>query len=297
MTFGPQPGMPPHGMRIRPMHAADVAPAEVLTGQAFGPIKSVEGPYRSPEHSKLWQDRANHILRTDAEGCWVADDGGGVVGVAMSTRRELLWLLSTYAVAPEWQGRGVGAALLDAAIGYGAGCLRGFICALPDPKAIRRYRHAGFTPYPTMRLDGVVGRDAIPVIDGVRVGTAADRELADSVDRRIRGAAHGPDHEALSVDAAFLVCDLFTGSGYAYVSDNAVTALAATTRAIAQRLLWAALARIPAGESVAVRYLTADQEWALDVGLAAGLNVGQDGFLALRHMRPPAPYVPSVPFG
>lgn len=279
------------------MHASDIAAAEKLTGRAFGPVKSISGQYRSPERAKRWRDRADHVLHTDADGCWIADNDGEVIGVAMSARRDLLWLLSTYAVAPDWQGRGVGAALLDAAISYGAGCLRGFICALPDPKAIRRYRHAGFTPHPTMRLDGVVDQESIPVIDGVRVGTPTDRDLADSVDRRIRGAAHGPDHEALAKDATFLVCDLFTGSGYAYVSNGAVTAVAATSRAIAQRLLWSALAHVPTGESVAVRYLTADQEWALDVGLAAGLNVGQDGFLALRHMRPPAPYIPSVSFG
>jgi hypothetical protein len=32
------------------------------------------------------------------------------------------------------------------------------------------------------------------------------------------------------------------------------------------------------------------------VGLAAGLSVEPHGWLALRHMRPPAPYVPSSGF-
>jgi hypothetical protein len=62
-------------------------------------------------------------------------------------------------------------------------------------------------------------------------------------------------------------------------------------------LLWAALARTEPGAEVVIRSLTSDQEWAVDVGLAAGLQVEQDAYLALRHMRPPAPYVPSILFG
>lgn len=283
-------------MRIRPMRQADVPAAERLTGRAFQPITGAESAHRDPVSARAWRRKASHLLTTDPGGSWVADNDDEVIGVAMSARRDLLWLLATFAVLPGHQGKGVGAALLDPAIGYGAGCLRGFICALPDPKALRRYRHAGFLPHPTMRLTGVVDRSALPVIDGVRDGTAADRDLADSVDRRIRGAAHGPDHDELGRDATFLVCDLFTGSGYAYVRGSSVTVLAATTRAIAQRLLWAALERVPEGDPARVRYLTPDQDWALDVGLAAGLNIERDGFLALRHMRPPSPYIPSAHF-
>lgn len=278
------------------MRPADVPATESLTARAFAAAKDVASPHRDPDAAQAWQQRAHHLLATDPGGCWIADDDE-VIGVAMSMRRDLLWLLSTYAVSPDRQGKGIGAALLDAAIGYGAGCLRGLICALPDAKALRRYRHAGFTPHPTMKLTGTVDRSALPVIDGVREGTEADRDLADSVDRRIRAAAHGPDHAALSRDATFLVCDLFTGSGYAYIKGPSVALLAATTRSIAQRLLWTALSYSPAGSTAEVRYLTSDQDWAVDVGLAAGLNIATDGYMALRHMRPPAPYVPSVHFG
>lgn len=284
-------------MRIRPMRPDDLEPVEHLTAHAFALVHGDEHTPRRPEAAERWLRRAAHVLTTDPGGCRVADEAGEIVGVAMSIRRDLLWVLTTYAVRPGRQGHGIGKALLDAAVGYGAGSLRGMICALPDSRAIRRYRLAGFTPYPTMRLDGVVDRSALPLVDGVREGTAADRDLADSVDRQLRGAAHGPDHEALGRDATLLVCDLLTGSGYAYTDATGVGLLAATSRAVAQRLLWAALARSEPGAPVSVRYLTADQDWALDVGLAAGLRVGQDGFLTVRHMRPPMPYVPSVTFG
>lgn len=103
------------------------------------------------------------------------------------------------------------------------------------------------------------------------------------------------DHLVLGKYAELLVCDLLTGSGYAYVDGPRIALLAATSRNIAQRLLWSALRRT-GGEAV-IRALTADQDWALDVGLAAGLEVQQDAYLALRHMRPPTPYIPSIPFG
>ncbi len=284
-------------MRIRPMRADDISAAERLTGRAFASSSPSEAPERLAEQRDRWTMRLSYLLEVDGGGCWVADDRGTVVGAAAAARRDLLWVLSTYAVDPSYQGRSAGKALLEAAVGYGAGCLRGMICSLSDPHAARRYRLAGFTLYPTMRLTGVVERNALPIVDGVREGTDGDLPLVDSVDRQVRGATHRPDHRILRTYGPLLVCDMLTGSGYAYLDQTGVTLLAATRRAIAQRLLWAALARSTPGTEVVVRGLTADQEWALDVGLAAGLQLGQDGYLALRHMRPPAPYIPSVPFG
>ena len=43
-------------------------------------------------------------------------------------------------------------------------------------------------------------------------------------------------------------------------------------------------------------YAAHAQEWAVDVGLAAGMEVHGRGYLALRHMRPPMPYLPSGHF-
>lgn len=276
-------------MRIRPMRREDVGPAEGVTARAY------ERQRTAPERRR-WQQRARHFLDVDPGGCWIADDGE-VVGVALAARRDLLWILSTYAVDPDRQGRGIGKALLDAVIGYGAGCLRGILTARPNHQALRRYRRAGFVLHPTMRLSGAVDHDALPVVDGVRVGTEADLELADSIDRQVRGAARRSDHQVLLNGGPLLVCDLLTGRGYAYLDGAAVAALSATNRAVAQRLLWAAFAQLPPNTDVTVRNITSEQEWAIDVGLAAGLRVDQYGYLALRHMRPPMPYVPSIHFG
>lgn len=291
-------------MRIRPMRPNDVDAAEQIAARAFAPAVAGPGNQRTskdssrpPQARQRWTGQVRHLVEVDAGGSWVADDDGSVVGIAVSARRDLLWILSTYAVDPGYQRRGIGRALLEAAVGYGRGCLRGMVCALPNHPALRLYRAAGFTLYPTMRLAGVVDRDALPEVDGVRVATQADLDLVDSVDRQVRGATHRPDHPVMTGHGPLLVCDILTGRGYAYLDQSCVALLAATSKSVARRLLWAALTQLASGGDVVVRYLTSEQEWAVDVGLAAGLRIEQDGYLALRHMRPPTPYIPSAPFG
>ena len=287
---------------IRPMTEADVEAAERLSAEGFHELdvrmsrRSWPDPRpRSPERSQAWVARTRHFLATDPGGCWVAEDAAGMVGFATSYTRELMWVLATYAVRPDAQGRGVGRALLEAALHHGRGCLRGMLASSSDPKAARRYRQAGFSLHPQMFLSGTVDRSAIPAVGRVREGTAADVELMDSVDRRTRGAAHGPDHQVMLGLWRLVVSDTSTGSGYAYVdASGRVQLLAATSRRTATRLLWEALASAP-GE-VDVAHVTAANEWAVDVGLAARLELHQEGYLALRNMRPPAPYLPNGAF-
>ena len=284
------------------MRAADAAAAETVTAEAFAALPAAQGTEntparRSPVRAERWRRRAEHLLHHDSGGCWVAESDGHVVGVALSLRREGLWGLSAYGVVPRLQGEGLGKALLEAAIGYGAGCLRGIICSSHDPRAARRYRAACFTLHPAMRLAGEVDRSVLPVVDGVREGSAADLDLCDSVDRQVRGGAHGPDHEFLLEWCSLLVCDQLTGSGYCFVAaDGTPELLAATSRRVASRLLWEALSRSQAGTPIEFGDVTAEQEWAVDIALAAGLSVHNEGYLCLRHMRPPAPYLPSAHF-
>ena len=131
--------------------------------------------------------------------------------------------------------------------------------------------------HPQLFLAGTVDRSAIPLDGKVREGPRRRLELMDSLDRRTRGAAHGPDHELMvSPAAARLGHD--TGSGYAYLDQAASSALlAATNRRTATRLLWTALADVP-GRSPSPTSRRANQ-WAVDVGLAARLDLHQDGYL------------------
>lgn len=245
-----------------------------------------------------WERRARFLLEHDPDGCRVAEDGSGtLLGVTMSMQREKLWALSALFVRPGHQGAGIGAQLLDAALAYSRGCLRGILVSTEDPRAARRYRLAGFSLHPTIRVSGVVDKAGLPNVDAVRTGGRGDWDLCDSIDRRARGAAHGVDHEHLTNEFTLVVSDQLAGSGYCYVDDRTGTPmlLGATSKRLARQLLTAALLRSPSGTEVAINYLTAEQEWAVDIALAARLSLRTEGYLALRHMRPPMPYIPSGP--
>jgi GNAT superfamily N-acetyltransferase len=289
---------------VRPMSPGDVPAVETLTDEAFHDLGvRTHRPgwpppeRRAPAAAASWRTRVAHLLASDPAGCWVADDDDGLLGAAVSMRRDLTWLLAAYAVRPGVQGRGVGRQLLDAALRHGSGCLRGMIAASDDPPAVRRYRAAGFTLHPTMLLRGTVARGALPVVERVREGSPGDVDLMDSVDRQVRNAAHGRDHQVLASEFALVVTDGPTGSGYAYLRPGGGPyLLAATNRRTASALLWETLAATSPERPVNVAHVTAVNEWAVDVGMAAGLALWTSGYLALRGMKPPMPYLHSGHF-
>jgi hypothetical protein len=144
-----------------------------------------------------------------------------------------------------------------------------------------------------MRMVGVVDRSTLPAVRGLREGTLADLDWMNAIDERIRGAGHGPDHEFASARM-----DLVASSrrrGYVYIDERGRPALlAATDKQTAQALLWEALAG-SSGETL-VNCITTANHWAIDVGLAARLDLGQEGYLAVRGLREPAPYLASGHF-
>jgi GNAT superfamily N-acetyltransferase len=291
-------------MILRRLHddEEDAEAVRVVAAAAFGASHALQGaPGEEPSPERIAHEHSvlRHFARSDPGGCWLAlDDDGTPVGAAVSSRREGTWGLSLLAVLPRAQGKGVGRELLTTALSYGRACLRGIICGSRDPRAAATYRRAGFTLHPTMRLRGTVDKAVLAPPDGaVHEGTARHRDLMDSVDRRTRGGAHGPDHQELLRHCRLLVVDDLAGSGYCYVcSDGRIEMLAATSRRLATRLLTAALLSLPDGTEAQVSELTAEQEWAVDVGLAAGLDVSNAGYVCLRGLRPPNPYIPSGAF-
>ena len=279
------------------MTEADVPEAERVSDEGFQELdrrlRRHDEPLpegRSDAHRAVWIERTRHVVRTDPGGCWVAEDDTGMVGMVSSLRRETLWCLATYAVLPGRQGQGIGKPLLAAATSHGRGCTRAMLSASADARAVRIYHQAGFDLHPQMYLTGAVDRSAVPVVEKVREGSASDIDLMDSLDRGARGAGHGPDHELMLRTWRLLVSDSSTGSGYAYLNERGqVALLAASNRRTATRLLWTALAEGP--ETVTVAHVTGANQWALGVGLAARLTLHQEGFLGLRGMKPPTPYL------
>ncbi len=81
--------------------------------------------------------------------------------------------------------------------------------------------------------------------------------------------------------------------GYAYPLPNGSPYLVAgTDPAAAQTALWGALAHSTPDQPVDFSDVTAHQTWAVDVGLSAGLELHNYGYVAVAGMAVPTPYLP-----
>ncbi len=279
------------GVQIRRLEAADLDAAARTSASAFALDVS------EPSTADRWRARVAHPVSTDPDGAFVADRDGRVIGVAQAIRRERLWCLSLLAVAPDAQTSGAGRALLDRALAYGAGADAGLIPSSSDPRALRLYAFAGFSVLPTFEAVGAIDRSALPRADPkVREAGLADLEALAAIARDIRGAPHTLELEFALRSGARLM--RLGDRGYAVATPGrGVWLLVAYDEAAAAALLWSALALDDDAERPSVRWITAEQQWAVEVVLRAGLRLVPSGALCVRGLPGPLrPFLPSGPF-
>lgn len=263
---------------------------------------------RSAEDLERQRLRYRSFIEHDPDGALVAVDGfepdgssgsgGRIVGMAVSLRRESVWVLSIFAVDAEYRSTGVGRELLRRSLEYGAGCTGAMIASSTYPAAMRSYSRSGFELHPTLKATGTVRREAIPGGLKAREGSEDDLELAEGIGRKLRGASHGPDLGLmLRTGSRLFVHEGRAGeTGFAVGREGSTELLAATTPEVATGLLWSVLEE--AGEEeISVRWLSSSQQWALPVVLDAGLALENAGPLCLRgRLGPLTPYLPSGPY-
>jgi GNAT superfamily N-acetyltransferase len=293
-------------VKVRLMREEDLKSTEQASAVTFleaelstRRVSDPEVEPRTVAASKQWIDRMSYFLSVDPEGCWIAVEErlqkvDRTVGFAISQNRDRLWFLATYGVLPSRQGQGIGRRLIDAALAHAAG-RPGIFSSSVHPGATRRYRLAGFSLHPQMRMTGTVDRSTLPAVDGLREGRADDVEWMDRLDQDLRGAGHGPDHAYMLATLRLVVSEDRRKPGYVYIDDlGRASLLAASHPETAQNLLWEALAS-SRGRTL-VNCITTPNQWAVDVGLTARLDIGQEGYIAVRDMTAPAPYLASGHF-
>jgi ribosomal protein S18 acetylase RimI-like enzyme len=278
-------------LNLRAFEASDLEVAAAVAAAAF------DLDIGEPAAAARWRTRVAYPLETDPNGAYVAELGGEIVGVAQAIERERLWCLSLLAVSPSAQSSGAGRALMERALTYATDSTDiGIITSSSDPRALRLYALSGFSLLPTFEVAGALDRSALPQPRGeVHAASRDDLESLAPISREVRGAPHTLELEyALRVGGRILrVGD----RGFAVVlPGRGVWLLVARDDAAASQLLWAALT-IVGTEHPAVRWITAEQQWAIEIVVRAGLRLVPYGALCVRGQPGPLrAFLPSGPF-
>ena len=261
------------------MREEDVPGAHELAVAAFADLeRRLHEPPRRRAIPAGAYVRLRRILATDPGGCWVAEDAGGAGGrrARPAARRALGPVAARRAARPAVHGHRQRAAGPDARVRRGRA--RRDHPRSPDSRALRAYARAGFALHPIVSALGQPAeRDRLRRRPPLH---AADHELAAAVDRAVRGAPHGADLDALAAGG----CELLTlpGRGYAVHRAGSVKTIAAFDDEAAAALLRTVLARMPEGGSAEVDWITGSQQWAIDVAVAARLELRPGGAVCLR---------------
>lgn len=288
----------------RPMTAADVDAVDQLSMRAFDDLSvrldlhEPVGRQRTETDVARSRGRMAHLQAHHAPGCWVIDaaDGDRLVAAGLALRHGRFWGLSLLVVAPDHQGAGLGAAVLQATLASAGGCDRRMILASPDAPALRAYARAGFALHPALRFDGPVDRRRLPAgaDRGVREAAAADREWIDALDRRRRGAPHGVDLDhMLAHGGRLLVAERGRARGYAIQWRGGVGLLAADHVACARALVWRIFAESSEGEPTGVSFASGAHQWLVELARQAGLTLTVRGAICTVGFAPPATYLPN----
>ena len=278
----------------RPMTEADLRGVFDLQMRAFIDLDrrrgtDYAGPPPNPAIALL---RFRRLLEADPSGAWLAERDGALAGAALALLREGLWGLSLLVVDPPAQGTGAGRELLARAWAYGDGARGRVVLSSSDPRAMRVYALLGLAVEPAVAAKGAPRGMAAP--DGVRAGGPDDLPLTDAVDRAVRGAGHGGDMLAMLAAGHELL--VAPEQGYVVMRGSQVRLLAAYDDDVARDLLRAALARIAElGEEAHVEFMTARQQWAIEVCVEARLDLLADCGCVFTSgdVGPFAPYLPS----
>ena len=159
-------------MRFRPLLADDAVAVHEVAKAAFDDLARRTGHSPPPPGGDAGAHvRIRHVALTDPGGAWVAEADGAIAGAVLALMREGLWGLSLLVVHPAAQSRGTGRALLELALGYGAGARGQVILSSDDPRALRPTPGPGSrsTPPPAPRASRAASRRPAACAPGSRV--------------------------------------------------------------------------------------------------------------------------------
>lgn len=177
--------------------AADIPAMLEVFFHAVEDLDRLRGQPQRPRNAAPLEMHFGHLLLSDPQSCYVADDGGWVIAFGMVMRRGTEAFLSFLFVEPRWQGRGMGRAVLDACIaGAGEGIARVSTCAEANqPVSTGLYAKLGMAPRtPLYFLRGSLAEEALPTLPGGVGRRPIDADAVAQLDRALLGYVRPGDH-------------------------------------------------------------------------------------------------------
>jgi GNAT superfamily N-acetyltransferase len=243
-------------VELRPATAADLPGLYALFVTAINGVFEPHGFAAPGPALEVFVDQQRHILETGTSVLAEAD--GQLLGFAASWQRDEHWFLASLFVAEAAQGRGVGAALLEAV--WGAAARRRTITDAIQPVSNALYGRHGLIPAtPILTFAGRPRSD----------GRELRPEAADlgAIDLAAYGFDRGVDHAYWEQHAQRTTWP----GAYSYTfPGGAIGPVAGLDPAAAARALAAELAR--AGGEVRLR-IPGSSRTLVEVALAAGLRL------------------------
>jgi GNAT superfamily N-acetyltransferase len=197
----------PAGVTLRPATARDAPAASRTVALALGELFARQGR-EAPDvhpHDAVYR----HLAGDGVSSFWVAEAAPGVVGFSVGMRRSGLWFLGGLFVLPEWQGRGLGQALLERAEdSRSTDGVAAVLSSASNELSNRLYARRGMAPLlPVLQMTGPVPlRHAPDLPSGLRAtslgGSERDLGALLEIDDRVLGIDRSPDHRWLLGDEA-----------------------------------------------------------------------------------------------
>lgn len=210
---------------LREATAADVPAMLEVFFHAIEDLDQQRGRPLQPRNAAPLEMHFEHLLTTDPDSCYVAEDRGRAIAFGMVMRRGADAFLSFLFVEPAWQNRRIGRAVLDACIaGAGEGVERVSTCAEANqPVSTGLYAKMGMAPRtPLYLVRGALSEEALPTVTDDVQRHPVRTEAVAAFDRALVGYERPQDHAFWMRDRTGVVFSDRTGTvlgyGYAHAS-------------------------------------------------------------------------------
>jgi GNAT superfamily N-acetyltransferase len=269
---------------FRPARAEDLPTAQALIvgsindlteRHGFGPMASVR-----PPNFQLFS------LQDDADGLWVAEDAGEIVGCTFGWVCDDLWFLAELFISPDRQGQGIGNELLKRALDHArtSGATNKALITFTFNRVPQGLyiRHGMFPRLPIYFFNGARD-DLTRRLPGAPLRTTPIENTASHLHSLVRidavalGISREKHHRYLIGDKATQGVLLHAGDdcvGHAYVADGHVGPLAVTRPDAMGDAFTTALNLAAAGSAAQVSaFLPGVSDAALTIAVAHGMRI------------------------